>query len=203
MADDFYKLSNPEFIIWMKNMLQVVEDNNAIAGIDPALITGSKTVRNTLETNLEEKQALEDNLSGKNQEIKFNRNDANKKAANIRAALKLNSNVPNSLVEQAGFNVDDGVKTSTPAVSPIDLVVTGFSNGINRLKWKGNGNKYGTIYIIEAKFGDSAEWVIVDVVKSTKFDHKNQSPGAKAQYRVKAKRGESVSTASNVAVIYG
>ncbi|CAN5330215.1 hypothetical protein BH10ACI1_BH10ACI1_03380 [soil metagenome] len=202
MADNFYKLSNSEFIIWMKNMTDVVQTNLALTGIDQAFLDEAKTSRQNLATNLGDKQTLEDNLSAKNQEIKFNRNFNNKKAAKIQGWLKLNENVLNSLIEQAGFNVDDGVKTSTAAVSPTDLVATGTSDGTNRLKWSRNGNKQGTLFMIEAKIGDSNTWVLIDTVTNSKYEHKNQTPGVKIQYRVKAKRGESISTASNTAVVY-
>ncbi|HMS41868.1 MAG TPA: fibronectin type III domain-containing protein [Pyrinomonadaceae bacterium] len=203
MADNFYKLSNAEFIIWMQNMLTFVENNIAPTGIDPAVITDAKTVRVSLANNLGERQALEDSLAGKNQEIKFNRASQNKAAAKIQAALKNNENILNSFIEEAGFNVDDGAKSPIAPIAPINLVVTGTSDGTNSLKWGRNANKYGVLFIIEAKFGDASQWTMIDVVKTAKYDHINQTPGAKVQYRIRTKSGDAVSTASNVAVIYG
>ncbi len=196
-------MSHAEFVIWMKNMLTVVEDNNAIANIDAALITDSKATRISLSTNLDERQTIEDNLAGKNEDIKFNRKDLNKKAAKIQGLLKLNSDVSNSLIEQAGFNIDEGGRTSTPPNPPMDLVVTGTSDGVNHLKWKRNGNPQGTLFFIEAKIGNSDAWTIVDTVTVSKYDHTDQTPGVKVQYRIRAKRGNAESTASNVAVVYG
>lgn len=203
MAESFYKLSNAEFIIWVQNMLTTVEANNGIANIDTTLLDNAKTTRVALASNLVERQTLEDNLSGKKEEIKFNRNDLNKKASLIQSSLKINANVSNSLIEQAGFNVDDGVKTTTAPITPTSLVVTGTSDGTNTLRYNRNGNKPGTLFMIEAKIGDSDVWVLIDTITITKYEHKNQIPGVKIQYRVKAKRGNVVSTASNVAVVYG
>lgn len=203
MAESFYKLSNSAFIIWAETMLATVENNIGATNIDSTLITEAKTIRVSLNTNLSEKQALEDNLAGKVQEIKFNRNLLNKLAAKIQALLKNDSDVSNSFIEQAGFNVNDGVKSVIVPLSPTNLVVTGTSDGINLLKWSKNGNKPGTLYIIEAKTGDDGEWIMIDVVKTLKFEHKNQIPGVKMQYRVKSKRNDTTSTASNVAVVYG
>ncbi len=202
MAENFYKLSNSEFIIWMKNMLTMVE-NNSVANIEAGLITQSKGIRTNLEANLSEKLNLEENLAGKSLEIKFNRKEANKNAAKIRDSLRLNSNVATGFIEIAGFNVVDGVKTTTAPVAPTDLVVTGTSDGINKLTWKRNGNKQGTLFMIEARSGDSGAWLIIDTVTNTKYEHKNQVPGVKIQYRIKAKRGTKESTASNMAVVYG
>lgn len=203
MSQNFYKMSHPEFIIWMKNMLNVIEENVAITNIDAELITESKTTRNNLETNLGQRQALTDNLAGKNQEIKFNRKDLNKTAAKIQGLLKLNSNVPSSLIEQAGFNVDEGGRSSTAPNSPLDLVVTGSSDGVNRLKWVRNGNPQGTLFFIEAKIGNSDKWEIVDTVTVAKYEHVNQTPGVKIQYRIRAKRGTVESQPSNTATVYG
>jgi len=203
MAQSFYKMSHSEFVIWMKNMLTVVESNNSIANIDAALITDAKGTRTSLSTNLDERQTIEDSLSGKNEEIKFNRNDLNKKAAKIQSLLKLNSDVSSSLIEQAGFNIDEGGRTSSAPNSPTDLVVTGTSDGVNHLKWKRNGNLHGTLFFIEAKIGNSDAWAIIDTITGSKYDHTNQTPGVKVQYRIRAKRGNAESTASNVAVVYG
>lgn len=203
MAESFYKLSNAAFAIWIQNMLETVENNIAVSKIDPDLLIEANNIRTALNLNLSEKQSLEDNLAGKIQEIKFKRNFLNKTAAKIQASLKNDFDVSNSFIEQAGFNVSDGVKSVIVPLRPSDLVVTGTSDGINLLKWSRNGNKPGTLYIIEAKTGDDGEWIMIDVVKTLKFEHKNQIPGVKMQYRVKSKRNDTTSTASNVAVVYG
>ena len=44
---------------------------------------------------------------------------------------------------------------------------------------------------------------IIDVVTSSAYDHTNQTPGVKSQYRIKAKRGDLESGPSNTAVVYG
>lgn len=203
MADDFRRLPHAEFIIWMENMLTTLENNNATLGLDANLLNDAKATRASLATNLSERQTLEDNLAGKNEEIKFNRADGNNKASVLKKLLKLNANASNSLIEQSGFNLDDDIKSSNPPIQPLDLVVTGTSDGTNSLKWSRNGNKQGTLFVIEAKIGDSNDWSMVDVVTNSKYEHKNQTPGVKVNYRIKAKRGDSLSTASNSAMVYG
>jgi len=44
---------------------------------------------------------------------------------------------------------------------------------------------------------------LVDVTSATKFNHTGQTPGVKAVYRVRARRGTAVSEPSNEAVVYG
>jgi hypothetical protein len=59
------------------------------------------------------------------------------------------------------------------------------------------------MFIVEAKIGDAASFVIVDAITSSIYEHTNQAPGIKTQYRIKAKRGETTSGYSNVGVVYG
>jgi hypothetical protein len=83
------------------------------------------------------------------------------------------------------------------------LVATGTSDGTNSLKWNRSGNRQGTTFIIEAKIGDSNVWTMIDAVTNSTYKHKNQTPGVKVQYRVRAKRGDFESGYTNVAVVYG
>ena len=87
--------------------------------------------------------------------------------------------------------------------APSDLVATGTSDGTNHLKWKRNGNRQGTIFIIEGKIGAATTWSIVAAVTNSAYRHTNQTPGVKAEYRIKAKRGDLESGPSNTAVVYG
>jgi hypothetical protein len=57
-------------------------------------------------------------------------------------------------------------------------------------------------YIIEAKIGNSAEYMFVKALTKARFEHKNQTPGVRAFYRVKAIRGDLESAYSNEAVVY-
>lgn len=202
MADSFYKLSNAEFIIWLQNMLTTVENNNAVALIDQNLLDTTGSGRVVLATNLGERQSIKDILAGKNVEIRTNRKDLNKKVSKIQIALKNNENISNSFIEQAGFNVSDGVKSPIVPIQPTDLVASGTSDGTNRMKFNRNGNKSGVLFIIEAQIGDSTVWMMIDAIKTTKYEHKNQTPGVKIRYRVRAKSGDLISSPSNVASVY-
>lgn len=202
MAESFYKMSHPSFVIWVGNMLSVLEENKETLGVDDELIESLKEARASLASGLDERQTLEDSLSGKNREIKSDRENLNKAASRIQGLAKLNAKIPAGLVEQLGFGASRVASTSSTPTQPLDLVATGSSDGINRLKWSRNGNRQGVMFVIEAKTGEAGEWTIVDVVTNSKFDHKNQTPGARVQYRVKAKRGTIVSSASNIAIVY-
>jgi hypothetical protein len=151
---------------------------------------------------LAERQLTEDKLSALNTEIKELRDETNKIASQINAQVKSDPTITNSTIEQLGFNVNDSVATNTTPNVPLDLVVTGTSDGINTLKWSRNNNTQGTMFVIEARIGDTANYVMINAVTKSTFDHTNQIPGVKIHYRVKAKRGNLESGYSNVAVVY-
>jgi hypothetical protein len=94
-------------------------------------------------------------------------------------------------------------RTLSAPGTPTDLQAVGFSDGTNKLRWKTGGNIAGTLYQIEARFGDSTSWALVGVVTARKFDHTGQTPGVVTRYRVKAKRHGDLSPSSNEAIVYG
>ena len=106
------------------------------------------------------------------------------------------------MIEELGFDPDDDTPTTIVAIAPSDLVVEGRSNGSNYIKFKRNGNKPVVNFILEMKIGDETQYKFVKVLSKTRFEHKNQTPGVRAFYRVKAVHGDSESTYSNEAVVY-
>lgn len=126
----------------------------------------------------------------------------NTKLGLLNKQLKGNENVTSDLIESIGLESDDNVSSAIVPVAPTDLVVEGRSNGINYVKWKSGGNKPRTNYVLEAKIGDATEYVFVTVTAKTRYEHKNQTPGVRVLYRVKAVHNDLESACSNEAVIY-
>ena len=123
----------------------------------------------------------------------------------LREVAQIIQNFPEitpALLEAAGLPVHDTTPTPITPVSPESLEAYGDDNGENHLEWKAGDNKPGTIYVIEAKIDPNPEFALVDVVTKTKYIHKGQTPGVRVSYRVKAKRGDLISSPSNVAVVY-
>ena len=120
----------------------------------------------------------------------------------VNIIVKSDKTIPDSLIESLGLDADDDSLTSIVPVQPADLVVEGRSNGINYLKWASGGNKPRTIYIVEAKIGDATSYVFAKSTTKTRFEHKNQTPGVRVFYRVKAVHGDLESASSNEAVVY-
>lgn len=103
-----------------------------------------------------------------------------------------------------GFDPPAETRTLVTPQTPTELAGTGFSNGINLLTFVGN-NAAGTVtYIIEAKIGDTAPYVMVGTCTKQSFKHTGVIPGQFYQYHVRAQAARNlVSDWSNEAVVYG
>ncbi len=111
---------------------------------------------------------------------------------------------PAAEYDALGLDPPDTVRSIVVPEIPTDLRATGFSNHTNQLTFKGN-NKAGTVtYVIEAKIGDTAPFVLVGTTTNQKFLHANVTPGEYYLYHVRAQSGRNiVSQWSNEAVVYG
>jgi hypothetical protein len=88
--------------------------------------------------------------------------------------------------------------------TPTQLAAAGFSNGVNSLKWVGNNASGAVTYVIEAKIGDTAPYVIVGTATKQSFKHLGVTPGEFYQYHVRAQASRGLTSDwSNEAVVYG
>jgi hypothetical protein len=85
---------------------------------------------------------------------------------------------------------------------PTNLIVNGFENGENLLKWERNGNPQYRIFIVESRLGEDGPWLFAGTTRRLLFVHKNQTPGVKMYYRVYAHTDDEQSSHSNTAVVY-
>jgi hypothetical protein len=87
--------------------------------------------------------------------------------------------------------------------APTDLTATGFSNGVNVLKFTGNNVPGRVTYAIEARESRDGDYVMIGLTRKQTFKHTPVTPGQFYQYRVRseATRGL-VSAWSNEAVVY-
>ncbi len=203
MALTTYPANHAEFAIWLKNFIN--KSNAYLAQLD---LTASQTADlqtklTAFETNLDLKQEKKEESSAQNELVRVDRRELNKIVGLLNNGFKGIDGLPTNILEELGLSVSDGPSAPTQPNAPVDLVVTGTSEGTNHLKWKRNGNRQGTLFVIEGKIGDATTWSIVGVVTSSSYDHTNQTPGVKAQYRIKAKRGDLESGPSNTGVVYG
>lgn len=202
MSRKFYKMSNAEFTIFVANLVTESNNNKTVLEFKQTDIDSLGNDNTEHNADLLLRQSIQDSLNSKNTTIKSRRRKMNKMVAKLQTDAENNENVSDSLLEQLGFDARNG-NASSPAVSPVtNLVATGTSDRVNALKFNRNGNKQGTLFYIYAKIGNATEWILIDVITGTKYAHKNQTPGVKVQYCVKAKRGDVESASSNTAVVY-
>lgn len=203
MAKKIYPANDAEFAIWLANLINKATLNKTALNLSDAQLTALEAKLTAFNTNLALKQQKKEESVGQTALVKDSRKDLNKDVGLLNSAIKSIDGLPSSLIEELGLNVNEGNFGNTAPSAPLDLVVTGTSDGTNSLKWKRNGNRQGTTFIIEAKIGNSENWVMIDAVTGASYKHKDQTPGVKIQYRIKAKRGEFESGYTNTAVVYG
>jgi hypothetical protein len=110
-------------------------------------------------------------------------------------------NAPDSQYEAVGFDPPGSRANRIKPRAPSKLVASGFSNGVNKLKFKGNNVSGRVNYMIEAN--DGSGWLMIGSVRKRSFEHKPVVPGQRYEYRVRAEatRGQ-VSAWSNKAAVY-
>jgi hypothetical protein len=89
------------------------------------------------------------------------------------------------------------------AKDPSDLAVTGFSNGVNKGRFKGNNVRGQVMYDIWRRVGDEGVWTQHLLTRKQSFVDTGVTPGQYYEYRVRAVAAKNVSQWSNSAVVYG
>ena len=202
MAKKIYPSNDAEFAIWLANLINKATIHKAALKLTDEKLAALEAKLTLFSSNLAVKQQKKEESVGQTALVKDSRTDLNKEVGLLNKAIKSIDGIASSLIEEIGLNVNNSNSSNTTPSAPSDLVVTGTSDGINHLKFNRNGNRQGTTFIIEAKIGDSDQWIMIDAVTGSTYKHKNQTPGVKVQYRVKAKRGELQSGYSNSASVY-
>lgn len=202
MAKKYYKMTASELLVFLTNFNTIADANKTELGLVSTQITELQDVKSELETKLIDRQAKQEaaiaSTSALNQTVK----NANAILGSHNMTFKSNKAVSDALLESLGLDADDEISTAVSAIAPSDLVVEGRSNGSNYIKFNRNANKPAVKFVLESKIGEETEYKFVKVLSKTRFEHKNQTPGVRAFYRVKAVHGDSESTYSNEAVVY-
>ena len=203
MPQDYIPAPDLDYQAWLVNFVTVANANLAALGLVAGDMTPVTTAKTPFDTAIPDvvakRQAFEQAVENKVTTRKASVSSVRTVVRKIQA----NPAVTNALKAQLGITVKDTVITPVVPVTPAELVVQGLDSGTNVLNWKRNGNKPSVQFMIEAKIGTAAAWALIDVTSATKFSHTGQTPGVKAIYRVRARRGTSVSEPSNEAVVYG
>jgi len=129
-------------------------------------------------------------------------NSAIKDIQDRSALIQADKKLADTVREAMGLPVHDKIPSHETPFQPSDLQIKPLSTGTIKIDWNANGNKSGTQYIIEVKFALDGNFQNVDTVTATKYDHKNQTPGVPAWYRITPRRGKLVGESSETVGVY-
>lgn len=85
----------------------------------------------------------------------------------IATFIQNNPNATNESKQECGLPIHDTTPSVINPVKPDNLIAKAVQSGTIVLNWKKGGNKQGTIYVIERKLKDEAEYSFVDVSTAT------------------------------------
>lgn len=199
---DHTKLSNNEFKNLLDDIAAKADGNAADFFLTQGLIDQIKTAGGVLTADISDQAAKQSAAKAATNKLGQTRKDGDKLVSLLKRTMKANADFSPDKYVEFGFDADDLTPSAIAPQTPADLSVEGFSNGTNELKFNRNGNKTGTVFIIEAKIGEAANYSIIGTTKKTNYRHTGQKPGVKIVYRLRAQRGDQFSEYSNEAVIY-
>ncbi|HKX83423.1 MAG TPA: fibronectin type III domain-containing protein [Pyrinomonadaceae bacterium] len=117
---------------------------------------------------------------------------------NLKAGL-----APKEQYDLCGFDFAEGRRGSYVALDPNDLSAFGYSNGTNKLVFKGNNRAGAVKYEIWRRSGDDGQWHFHGSTGKQSFTDSPVTPGRHYEYKVRAVAAKSVSSFSNTAIVYG
>ncbi|HRH45245.1 MAG TPA: fibronectin type III domain-containing protein [Pyrinomonadaceae bacterium] len=198
---NFSNMNDADLIGWMMNFVTVATVEPAKYGLTSEQVTNISTKANSFAEKVMQRQTADEALKAAVLAQKMSRENVEPDVSYLNTIIKANPAVSDADKQSLGIEPNKP-PTYTPPTRPDDLMVNGFQDGRNVLKWKRSGNKPNTMFIIECKIGESENFVYVDSTTETTFEHKGMTPGVRCAYRVKAKRSGEESTYSNEAVVY-
>jgi len=198
---DHRKLSNSEFLNLLNQLATKADGNAADFGLTQDIVDEAKARRIGLQTKVNDQTAKKSAAKASTSVVNQTRKGDDEFLSDVKAMMRLAKVSPDKFIE-AGFDEDDSIVSIIVLQTPTDLVVSGASDGINKLKFNRNGNKPKTVFLVEAKIGNATDFVIIGTSMKQTFEHKNQKPGVKVVYRIRAQRGDDYSDYSNTVTVY-
>lgn len=197
----FADLSDNQLVEWMTNFMAVAVATPEKYGVTAAQLQEMRTNRNDLQAKMTARVAAEEAAKASVAAQKGSRGTNDDFCSYINKIVKADPNVTDADKIAVGVEPDKP-PTRTPPVTPTDLVVNGYQDNRNALKWNRAGNKQNTQFIVEYLEAPETEFEYLATTTETTYEHKGAMPGKQCAYRVKAQRSGEESGYSNVAVVY-
>jgi hypothetical protein len=198
---NFSNMTYAELAAWVQNFTIVVGANPSDYAMTAAQVTEFRAKNDDFVEKITARTAADDAAKAAVVAQRTSRQEDEAAASYYNMILKANSNISDALKVEAGIDVKKPATHTAPAI-PTGLIVNGFQDGTNILKWERNGNKPGTQYLIEYRPENETDFKFLGTTTETTYTQTGATPGAQCLYRVKAQRAGEQSTFSNVAVVY-
>ena len=203
MTTDYLPKGKTQLSAWLANFNSVASAQMAPLGLTQADITALTGTTGNFNLSVAGVKTAKATLKSATQAEAVATKTVGATVRGVVRRLQANPAVTPAQKAALGINPRSAVKNHTPPVTPTGLTAEAFSTGVNTVKWNRAGNKYNTVFVVEAQVGAAAEWVEVGSVTATKFDHTGQTPGVKVAYRVVAQRAGKTSVPSSSVTLYG
>jgi hypothetical protein len=194
-------LGDPEYVAALQMVLPIINANKTVLNVSTAqytelsnLVTAYTTQYGTANT---AKAAAKSAVAQKDINKKATRTVINSWAKTWRA----NPAVPDALLESLLIAPHNVIPNHTPPSTPAQLVALADGQGYVELRWKKNGNKPGTQFVIEKQSEAGNDWDFAGVTTKSKFET-SANPGTYIAYRVTAVRAGEHSNPTAAVVLW-
>ena len=198
------QLSRPDVVEFARNAIKALQDGK-ITGLSPAeaaeLAATLSSATNKLATSDQKVVATRSAYREATEDASVDEANVIGILTGLKFRMRGTGAGPDEY-KAAGFDPPARSKRVEPE-KPTNLSATGFSNGVNRLKFSGNNAAGTVIYTVQARPSLTAEWVIIGSNNKQTFKHTPVAPGQFYQYRVRADATNGLTSDwSNETVVY-
>lgn len=200
MQYSYLPAKEAELVIWLANFVNTANANLVVLGLVAADIDPVKALQPTLTANLNDVEAKKAALASSVETKDATKDSIIQKVRLLVNKIQANPAVTVALKAQLGISTHEGGTYPQHPVPPTDLVAVLQSDGSVNLTWNRNGNAPKTQFVIEYSVGATTNWILLDVITKTNYNHKGFPAGVPIKYSVKARKGGETSGTSNIAI---
>ena len=162
----FSKMNDTDFYNWILNFVAVAEVDPPKYGMTDAQILALSNKATDFVQKITARQRVDDAFKTAVLAQRASREGLEPEISFLNTIIKANPALTDAEKQAVGIEPLKA-QTFSPPTRPEALVVNGFEDGRNFLKWKRAGNKNNTQFIIEYKKGDAAEFSYLDTTTET------------------------------------
>lgn len=192
--------SDSKYVTWLSRFAEVADENAAELNLTPGQTAAITEMANEFELAFRSNLAAKQYAMGQSATKREVRITSEKLVRSTAKLIAINDTISENLKAELGLSVT--TRPSVP-VEPVACVTAmAYANGTNKIRWNRGGNTQGTNFIVEARFEHAGKWTFVGVTTKCKFEHKDQIPGQRINYRVISQRAGKQSMPSNITSVY-